>query len=128
MKNILLIEPDYLLATVYKSALTNAGYNVVVEAGAQEGIMAADQFTPEIIILELQLIEHSGIEFLYELRTYSEWQNIAVIILSQVPPNEFGGSWEILQKELGVSFYLYKPHTTLKLLIDRVKDLSLQKV
>jgi two-component system phosphate regulon response regulator PhoB len=73
MANILLIEPDRLLAEIYQRALSSEGHNVVVCAGAQSAILSADQSTPDLVILELQLVEHSGIEFLYEFRSYSEW-------------------------------------------------------
>ncbi len=67
MAQILLIEPDRLLAETYAQSLTGGGHRVVACAGAQAAIHAADQDCPDIVILELQLVEHSGVEFLYEL-------------------------------------------------------------
>jgi DNA-binding response OmpR family regulator len=125
--NILLIEPDRPLAEVYQTALLAAGHRVVVCAGAQAAIMAADQQAPQLVILELQLVEHSGIEFLYEFRSYGDWQNIPVILQSLVPPTEFNGSQDLLTNQLGVQAYLYKPRVNLKQLIKTVNDLSLVK-
>lgn len=118
---ILLIEPDRLLAESYQQALTAAGHCVTVCAGAQAAIMAADQSTPDLIILELQLVEHSGIEFLYELRSYYEWRSVPVLVNSFVPPREFWGSQSILKDELGVRNYLYKPVSSLHDLVKSVK-------
>jgi DNA-binding response OmpR family regulator len=123
---ILLIEPDRLLAECYKKALRADGdHQVTACAGAQAGILAADQVRPDLIILELQLVEHSGIEFLYELRSYSDWQGIPIIVQSMVPEVEFSGSGEILKNELGVQEYLYKPATKLRDLISSVNRISL---
>lgn len=122
MAQILLIEPDRLLARTYEQALTNDGHHVAVCAGAQDAIMAADKSRPDLVILELQLVEHSGIEFLYEFRSYSEWQEIPVLILSNVPPGEFTDSWQILGKELGIDVYLYKPRTSLRRLLSTVRE------
>ena len=72
--------------------------------------------------MELQLVAHSGVEFLYEFRSYSDWKNIPVIINTHVPPSEFAGSRDLLRRELGVQAYLYKPHTTLKKLLSSVRD------
>ncbi len=128
MNKILLIEPDKLLADSYKTFLENFDkYEVIVVRGAQEAISAADYSTPDIVIMELQLIEHSGIEFLYEFRSYVEWQSIPVIVQSLVPFNEFRDNWKILKNELGVEHYLYKPQTDLKSLLQSVESLSLLK-
>lgn len=122
MAQILLIEPDRLLAETYAKALIAPGYKVVACASAQAAIIAADKSIPDIVILELQLIEHSGVEFLYEFRSYPEWQAIPVIIQTVVPPGEFSGNWQLLKQELGVGAYLYKPQTTLKQLLATVSE------
>jgi len=119
--NILLIEPDKLLATTYAKALRGEGYAVRHSANAQEAIFNSDNAAPDLVILELQLVSHSGIEFLYEFRSYPEWQDIPVIILSQVPPTEFLHSQKLLRDELGVADYQYKPHTTLVKLLQAVQ-------
>lgn len=121
MSNILLIEPDYILAKTYVQTFEAYGHEIITVNGAQAGISAADYVRPDVVVMEIQLIEHSGIEFLYEFRSYGEWQDIPVIINTQIPPSEFAGSWNILKQELGVSAYLYKPRTSLRSLLDKVK-------
>jgi DNA-binding response OmpR family regulator len=89
MARILLLEPDQVLAEAYRQALQQQGHSVVLSTSAQTAVLVADDHRPDLVILELQLVEHSGIEFLYEFRSYADWQDIAVIIQSQVPPGEF---------------------------------------
>jgi DNA-binding response OmpR family regulator len=126
MAQILLIEPDLPLAETYAKALLAESHRVIACAGAQAAVLAADQIRPDLVILELQLVEHSGIEFLYEFRSYADWQDIPVIINSLVPPAEFAGSHTLLQDQLGVIDYLYKPRTTLKQLINVVEQSAAQ--
>ena len=109
-----------MLAKTYAEALLGAGHHVVAAATAQTAIQASDALIPDVVILELQLVGHSGIEFLYEFRSYVDWQGIPVIIQTQVPPAEFGGSRQLLTSELGVRAYLYKPHTSLRELLAHV--------
>jgi len=116
MARILLIEPDKLLAETFKGRLEKAGYAVHVAHSAQQAVDRADNNKPDVIILELQLSNHNGVEFLYELRSYPEWQHIPVIILSNVPPNEIGTDSKTMQ-QLGIVNYLYKPRTTLAQLV-----------
>ena len=125
MSSVLLIEPDHVLAATYQRAIEAGGTKVVSVTGAQAGIMAADQHTPDLVVLELQLIEHSGVEFLYEFRSYPEWQDIPVVVQTIVPFNEFRDNWHLLQNELGVRAYLYKPHTSLHQLQTYVREHSL---
>jgi DNA-binding response OmpR family regulator len=111
--NILLVEPDLLLAKTYAQALQNDGHRVLCSANAQQAIFMSDMSVPDLVILELQLVSHSGIEFLYEFRSYPDWQDIPVLIHSQVPPAEFLDSWQLMQDQLGIMDYVYKPHTSL---------------
>lgn len=122
MAEVLLIEPDRLLAESYVEALRSAGHEVNAAPGAQAGILAADAIKPDIVVMELQLVEHSGIEFLYEFRSYPEWQDIPVLIHSGVPRAEFQDSWKLLHEELGARDYLYKPRTSLRQLTASVAE------
>lgn len=115
--DILLVEPDKLLASTYRQAFEAAGHRVVMTASAQSAIFSADESRPDVVVLELQLIGHSGLEFLYEFRSYPEWQHIPVVICSTVPAGEFGGSWQLLKDQLGVRAYHYKPLVSLQTLL-----------
>jgi DNA-binding response OmpR family regulator len=123
MPKILIIEPDHVLAKTYKTALENAGYKVSTSTNAQDAINEVDSNEPDLIIVEIQLVSHSGIEFLYEFRSYKEWQKVPVLILSMVPMQEFSDNWELLSKELNIASYLYKPSVKLGQLIKEVEKI-----
>ena len=118
---ILLVEPDQVLARTYAAALKVAGHHVRTSLTAQGALQAADANAPDLVLLELQLVAHSGVEFLHEFRSYADWQRIPVIINSSVPPQEFRQSVDMLKNRLGVQAYLYKPATTLSTLLDAVE-------
>lgn len=124
MADILMLEPDAVLAATFRQALEAKGHSVRCIVSAQNGIFQVDERCPDVIITELQLVAHSGIEFLYELRSYSEWQDIPVIVHSSVPPYEFEGSGGLLRERLNVRTYLYKPHTSLASLIREVGSIA----
>lgn len=128
MSRILLIEPDLVLAETYRQTLRGAGHQVVCCASAQAGIISADQHRPDLVILELQLIEHSGIEFLYEFRSYLEWQSIPVILHTLVPPAEFNDNHRLLNDQLNIATYLYKPQATLHELLAQTENQLTVKV
>jgi len=116
MAHILLVEPDRILAKTYKAALGQAGHTVSHHTGAQTAISAADATKPDLVIIELQLTRYNGVDFLYEFRSYDDWQTVPTIILSIIPPNE-AGLGAALWKHLNIAAYCYKPHTSLEHLV-----------
>lgn len=109
------------MGRTYRRALETAGYTVVVVANAQGAIHYIDTQRPRLVVTELQLAEHNGVEFLYELRSYPDWQDLPVIILTSVPPQDAGLN-DTLLSNLSVTKYCYKPHTTLQQLIEVVAE------
>ncbi len=120
MAHILLLEPDSKLARIYASALSRPGYQISACTTAQDAILKADKHRPDAVVLELQLVGHSGIEFLYEFRSYVDWLKLPVIIVSHVPPAEFALSKKLLYDHLGVNKYYYKPNMDLSNLLRAV--------
>lgn len=122
MAIILLIEPDRVLGRTFSDALVARGHQVSVCATAQSGIFRADDVQPDLVLVELQLVGHSGIEFLYEFRSYPDWQDVPVIVFSNVPAKEFDHNWQQIKRQLAVSDYLYKPATSLAALLAVIDD------
>lgn len=121
MSNVLLIEPNAVLARTYMQALQHAGYSVVHATGAQDAIDAADTCHPDIVVMELQLAAHNGVEFLHEFRSYSEWQHVPAIVHTAISPVALEPLLEALRQDLGVIDCLYKPRTTLAQLASTVR-------
>ncbi len=121
--HILLIEPDVLLAESYRRAFQAAGHSVVAARSAQTAVQAADEQQPDVVVLELQLPGHNGVEFLYEFRSYPEWLHIPVIVHSFTPSSEYASA-ATLERELGVRRCLYKPETSLADLCEAVENLE----
>ena len=119
--HILLIEPDVLQAKVYKAALERQGHTVDHAATAQSAVQSADEHKPGVVILELQLPSHNGVEFLYEFRSYAEWMYVPVVVHTFVPLDELAQT-SVLQRELGVCSVLYKPATSLASMCETVKS------
>lgn len=127
MAQILLVEPDTVLAKTYAASLMSSGHHILRAQDAQSAITACDTVRPDCIVLEMLLPQHNGVEFLYELRSHADWQDIPIIILSHMTLDRLGLD-EVALEKLGVSAYCYKPDTsltTLQLLIaDTTKEVS----
>lgn len=115
------MEPDARLAKIFAKALLSRNHTVMAATTAQDAVIAADEQQPDIVLLELQLTAHSGIEFLYEFRSYADWRQLPVIVVSVVPPSEFEKSRQLLYDRLGVAEYHYKPRTNLRTVLRSVE-------
>lgn len=119
MPAILLVEPDLLLGRTYRDALKQSGHEVTWRRSAQTAIASTDKHLPDLVILELQLPIHNGVEFLYEFRSYYDLRSIPVVILSHVQPAQRAISG-VLWDQLNIAAYHYKPLTRLADLIRSV--------
>lgn len=119
--HVLLIEPDIKLATIYSDALHQAGHTVAHTTSAQRAVQLADDSVPDVVVLELQLTSHNGIEFVYEFRSYAEWQAIPIVLLTMVPPHALAITPDMLEA-CNIVQCLYKPATNLRQLIEAVED------
>lgn len=121
MAQVLLVEPDTVLAKTYAAALMDDGHHVLRAQDAQSAVNATDLVRPDCIVLEMLLPEHNGVEFLYELRSHADWQDIPVIILSQASPEQLRLD-RATMAELGVRAFCYKPDTTLTTLTTMINE------
>lgn len=114
--HILLLEPNALLGKAYQAALQNVGHKVTVARHAQTAIRGAERVIPDVVVLELQLPGHSGVEFLYEFRSYPEWQYIPVVLHTWVTMHDLEAQRQQFDA-LGIVEHLYKPATNLTRLV-----------
>ena len=121
----MVIEPNVAQRSILVEALVD--YDVVVAADAKEAILVANENDIELVVMDLSLGGHSGLEFLYEFRTYTDWQQIPVVVYSSIKlADEVLNSraWE----QLNVVAYLYKPQSSLRELTKTIADIVSQRV
>jgi len=81
---ILFIDDDNFLRKVYKSELTEQGYEVFLAADGEEGFKMAEEEDPDLIILDMIMPKKNGFEVLTELQDNPKTKNIPVVILSNL--------------------------------------------
>lgn len=126
MSKVLLIESDKLLAGNLAQALKRAGHSTAWHVDLQSAVNSIDASMPDAVILDLALAGRSGVEFLYELRSYPEWQDLPIIIWSNLAAEEEAGLRPAFG-QLSVAAYHHKPSTPLNRLLNSL-DLALNPV
>jgi DNA-binding response OmpR family regulator len=127
MKNILFLEPNKILGDTYFKFFSAKGFSVRIVSSAQDAITISDELTPDLVIIEIQLKKHNGIDFIYEFRSYPDWQSVPIIIQSMVPPREFPIDKKFW-KNLNVVNYFYKPKMKLSNLLNEVNYIFSESV
>lgn len=125
MRSVLLVEDDVWLSELYGKALERRDKTDVLYANsASSALKILDKGPVDLLILDIFLDRHNGIELLHELSSYNDTRLTPVIILSAVSEHDFEmpiNRWE----QYGVVKYLYKPTTKPQDLIEEV-ELQLQ--
>jgi len=105
----LLVEDEPQIRRFVRAALEEEGWHVHESATMQRGLIDAGTRRPDLVILDLGLPDGDGIDFISDLR---EWSNVPVIVLS-ARVNEAD---KIKALDAGADDYLSKPFGTGELL------------
>ncbi len=124
---ILLLEPDTVLSRIYKKYLNEKKFEVIECNDSEMTLVELEKKLPDLIILELQIADHNGVELLHELRSYEDWAKIPIIINSLIPKNIIQISNKIMKQFL-ILDYLYKPSTSLDDLNASIQKVSLASI
>jgi two-component system KDP operon response regulator KdpE len=107
--SILVIDDESQIRKLLEITLEANGYKVDFAVNAKEGLVAASNYSPELIILDLGLPDDDGQNVLKKLR---EWYNNPILILTVKNTEE-----EIVKAlDNGANDYLSKPFRSQELL------------
>jgi two-component system, OmpR family, phosphate regulon response regulator PhoB len=115
--DVLLVEDDETLATMYRLKLVAEGYQVRVAGDGPSGLAAAIQRPPDLLLLDLRIPGFGGLDLLAKLRRAPGGAGVAVIVLSNY------GELEVIERGqmLGVLDHLIKSQTTPGSLVDSIR-------
>jgi DNA-binding response OmpR family regulator len=82
MKRILVLDDDDDILFVVESILTDAGFHVYGTTRSEGVIELAEQFAPELILLDFMLTDGNGGEICRSLKLHKSLNNIPVVMFS----------------------------------------------
>ena len=80
--NILIVEDDPALVELLQYNLASEGFQTAIAQDGEAGIMAVEEHTPDLIILDWMLPNLSGIEVCRQLRRRPESRTLPIIMLT----------------------------------------------
>lgn len=117
MKKILVAEDDTFLANAYRLKLTKAAYEVRVAKNGEDAFTILQEFTPDLIILDLMMPVMDGFAFLEKIKKDEVKKNIPILAASNLSqPDDV-----IKATKLGAVDYIIKSDFSMKEIVEKVK-------
>src|ERR1700722_3227531 len=101
-RKILIVDDELQITKVLRTALSSQGYSLRVAANGVEGMVAARDWQPDLVITDLAMPKMDGIEFCRQFREISE---VPIIVLS-VKMHELS---KVEALDAGADDYITKP-------------------
>ena len=118
MTKIAIIEDDQTISQMYRMKFEADGFDVQLAGNGKIGVSLVESFSPDIILLDLQMPEMDGAEALTEIRKHDWGNTTPVIILTNMGEEE---SPKALQ-HLNVESYIVKADMTPSQVVGKVKE------
>lgn len=106
---IMLIEDDPGICTFLRTALTAAGYGVVVARDGEHALELIASHCPDSILLDLGLPDMDGNDI---IRSVREWTHTPIVVISARSMDQD----KVMALDLGADDYITKPFSTAELL------------
>lgn len=117
IKKILLVEDDAGLANVYITRLQAEGFDVKHVPNGEDALSAAQQFRPDLIVLDVMMPKINGFDVLDIIRNTPEIAGVKVIMLTALSQD----SDKERADQLGADDYLVKSQVVIADVVDRIK-------
>ncbi len=114
--NILIIEDEASQIELLRYNLTQQGFQVRIASDGEDGVQAAKEDPPDLILLDWMLPNLSGIEVCRQLRRHKQTRDVPVIMLTARSEEHD----KIRGLDTGADDYVTKPYS-IKELIARVR-------
>ena len=120
---ILVVEDDLFLVQLLTGRLNKEGYKVSFVDNGTQALKSLEKEIPDLMFLDIIMPEMNGFETLKKIRADSRYDQMAIIIFSNL-----GQEYEIEEgKKLGADEFSIKANFTLKEVVDKISELLKKK-
>jgi len=110
---ILVIDDDLELLLLTKTVLGRAGYEVLEASTGKEGLKAAREHRPDVVLLDVVLPDISGVDACRQIKEDQALKNVFVILISGI---EISSEYQANGLNMGADGFIVKPISNKELL------------
>jgi len=119
MTKILLVEDDPMLQDIYITKLKEKGFEVSLASDGEKVMPQLQKTKPDLMLLDIVLPLRDGWEVLSEVRKDPAWNNMKIVVLSNIgEPSDVEKGFA-----LGANLYLIKAHFTPSQVVGEINKL-----
>jgi len=110
-KKVLIVDDEPNIVAALEFLLEKNGYQVQVAANGEEALAKLDDFSPDLVLLDVMVPKMSGYEVCQRMRAQPKWRDIKIVMLSAR-----GREVEVEKgMSLGADLYVTKPFSSAEL-------------
>jgi DNA-binding response OmpR family regulator len=107
-KKVVIADDEQNIVTSLEFLMRRSGYEVRIARDGDETLRLAEQFAPDLILLDVMMPRKSGFEVCQRLRERPEFRNVRIVMLSAT-----GREVEVSKGlSLGADAYVTKPFSS----------------
>ncbi len=108
-KKILVVDDEEDVRNYLKTALKDAGFNVIIAKDGFEAYELTEKELPDLVSLDLVMPKHSGVKFYHDIKKNRELSKIPILIVTGHARDDLGkADFDTLTIQ-GPGVYLEKP-------------------
>jgi DNA-binding response OmpR family regulator len=118
MARILLVDDEEHIRRFYSEELADEGHKVWTTATGHELLKTIDSFQPEVVVLDIKLVDYDGLDLLQEVR--NKYHDLPVILCTAYD------TYKDDQKSIAADYYVVKSFdlSELKMAIQKAIEAS----
>ena len=110
-KKVLIVDDEPNIVAALEFLLEKNGYQVQVAADGEEALARLDDYSPDLVLLDVMVPKVSGYEVCQRMRAQPKWRDIKIVMLSAR-----GREVEVEKgMSLGADLYVTKPFSSAEL-------------
>ncbi|MCR4329510.1 MAG: response regulator [Candidatus Roizmanbacteria bacterium] len=118
--NVLIVEDDVSLTSVYKSMFRDKMFNLRFAINGIDGLEKIEEETPDVVLLDILMPKMNGIAMLKKIRKDKILKDLPVIITTNLDSR----NTEEEVRKLGISSFFVKASTSSHDIVDAVKKFA----
>jgi CheY-like chemotaxis protein len=117
MAKILFVEDDPLINKIYSTRLKADGHEVFTAENGEEGLKAAQEQMPDLIVLDVMMPRMDGFAVLEQLRSREQFKDKPILMYSNLNNED-----EIARaKQMGVTEFIVKANLSPMQMVEKIK-------
>ena len=81
-KKVLLIDDDPVIAAVYESLFSAAGFEVMIAEDGESGLTVVQKNRPDVVLLDLSMPKLNGLQWLERVRRDPRFAKLPVVVFT----------------------------------------------